>query len=257
MLVVEDNIVNQMYAESLLQGFGCATRIANNGLEAVQAVQETAFDLVLMDCQMPVMDGFAATRRIAEHARAGAVTATPVIALTANAMKGDRERCFEAGMCDYLAKPVREQTLAAVAARWTAPVAAPASSGGVAIAVAPAASGSPPHAPAPARAALAAARATVGQRFGEMVERFAVDMERAVAAMPAAAAAGDLAACARVAHGVKSSAAVLGAAALAEAARDLELLARVEDATAASVAPAARMFAEAFEAVLAELRAAA
>jgi signal transduction histidine kinase/CheY-like chemotaxis protein len=105
-LVTEDNAVNQTLALRLLEKRGHRVRVANNGREALEQLQSHRFDLILMDVQMPVMDGFEATACI----RSGQTTAdaaTPIIALTAHAMKGDRERCLEAGMDGYLAKPVR------------------------------------------------------------------------------------------------------------------------------------------------------
>jgi PAS domain S-box-containing protein len=111
-LLVEDNPVNRQFALAVLKSVGAAVTVAVDGSEAVRMAAAGEHDLILMDCQMPVMDGYEATRRI----RAAGIT-TPVIALTANAMEGDRDRCAAAGMDDYLAKPIRPDTLrAAVAA---------------------------------------------------------------------------------------------------------------------------------------------
>lgn len=109
-LVVEDNAVNQMVVEALLQRLGMAVRVVNDGAEAVAAVEAEHFDVVLMDCQMPVMDGYEATRRI--RSAAHPLARVPIIALTANALTEDRQRCGEAGMDDYLAKPVKGDALA-------------------------------------------------------------------------------------------------------------------------------------------------
>jgi PAS domain S-box-containing protein len=112
-LLVEDNPVNRQFALAVLKSVGAMITVAVDGSEAVRLASESEYDLILMDCQMPVMDGYEATRRI----RAAGIT-TPVIALTANAMEGDRDRCAAAGMDDYLAKPIRPDTLrAAVAAK--------------------------------------------------------------------------------------------------------------------------------------------
>jgi PAS domain S-box-containing protein len=112
-LLVEDNPVNRQFALAVLKSVGAVVSVAIDGGEAVQMACAEPHDLILMDCQMPVMDGYEATRRI----RAAGIT-TPVIALTANAMEGDRDRCTAAGMDDYLAKPIRPDTLrAAVAAK--------------------------------------------------------------------------------------------------------------------------------------------
>jgi PAS domain S-box-containing protein len=112
-LLVEDNPVNRQFAIAVLKSVGAVITVAVDGSEAVRLASEAEHDVILMDCQMPVMDGYEATRRI----RAAGIT-TPVIALTANAMEGDRDRCAAAGMDDYLAKPIRPDTLrAAVAAK--------------------------------------------------------------------------------------------------------------------------------------------
>ena len=103
-LVVEDNLVNQKVAVRTLEMLGCHTEVAENGALAIEALKEREFDVVLMDCQMPVLDGFEATRRIRELEK-NAEKRTPIIALTANAMQGDRERCLQAGMDDYVPKP--------------------------------------------------------------------------------------------------------------------------------------------------------
>jgi PAS domain S-box-containing protein len=112
-LLVEDNPVNRQFALAVLKSVGAVVTVAVDGSQAVKLASEAEHDVILMDCQMPVMDGYEATRRI----RAAGIT-TPVIALTANAMEGDRDRCAAAGMDDYLAKPIRPDTLrAAVAAK--------------------------------------------------------------------------------------------------------------------------------------------
>ena len=107
-LLVEDNFVNQKVAVKFLERLGCSVEVATNGAEGVAAFQARPFDIVLMDLQMPVMDGMAATRKIRELETAGHV---PIIALTANAMSGDRERCEAAGMDGYLTKPIEVDRL--------------------------------------------------------------------------------------------------------------------------------------------------
>lgn len=115
-LVAEDNSVNAMMAEVMLSRAGVASLRASNGLEAVKMWREEKFDLVLMDCEMPVMDGLEAARAIRSEERGG--ESVPIIALTAFAMKGDRERCLAAGMTDYVAKPLRARTLYPLLARY-------------------------------------------------------------------------------------------------------------------------------------------
>jgi two-component system, sensor histidine kinase and response regulator len=103
-LLVEDNPVNQKVAVRLLERMGCSVHVADNGAEGVKAFSENPFDLVLMDLQMPVMDGITATYRIRELE--GSVKSTPIVALTANAMRGQLERCLHAGMNAFLTKPI-------------------------------------------------------------------------------------------------------------------------------------------------------
>ncbi len=115
-LVAEDNEINQKVAVGLLEKLGYRVELADDGHQVVEACRRTRYDAVLMDGQMPEMDGFEATRRIREQE--GDDRRTPIIAMTASAMKGDRERCLEAGMDDYVSKPVTPQTLEAVLKRW-------------------------------------------------------------------------------------------------------------------------------------------
>ncbi|RRU77381.1 MULTISPECIES: ATP-binding protein [Stenotrophomonas maltophilia group] len=117
-LLVEDNTVNQMVAEQLLRVFQCEVRNAADGEQALLALREGAVDVVLMDCQMPVLDGYAATRHWRAEEREAGHTRLPIIAMTANAMAGDRERCLQAGMDDYLSKPIARTTLHALLKRW-------------------------------------------------------------------------------------------------------------------------------------------
>ena len=119
-LIAEDNLVNQQIISQMLESIGCTVTLATNGEEAIHKVQKAEFDLLLMDCQMPVMDGFEASKSLKQMKGTGDLKhgLPPIIALTANAMKGDRERCIEAGMDDYLAKPLREKTLHSMLQKW-------------------------------------------------------------------------------------------------------------------------------------------
>ena len=118
-LLVEDNAVNRMVARAMIEELGCQIVDAETGADALMLVSRQRFDLILMDCQMPVIDGFEAARRIrAQEQNAGATRRMPIIALTANAIAGDRERCLAAGMDDYLTKPFSQRTLLAAIARW-------------------------------------------------------------------------------------------------------------------------------------------
>ncbi len=116
-LVAEDNPVNQAVAQAMLEGFGLRVSIVNNGREAVSKVREEPFDLVLMDCQMPVLDGFSATAEI-RNAERGSGRHMVIVALTANALQGDQDLCLAAGMDDYLAKPFSREQLQALLSRW-------------------------------------------------------------------------------------------------------------------------------------------
>ena len=118
-LLVEDNPVNQRVAQRALQKLAAEVTLANNGAEALERIAETAFDAVLMDCQMPVMDGFTATRRIREReAREGLGIHLPIIALSANVMSEDRENCMAAGMDAHLGKPLEPTQLADCLGRY-------------------------------------------------------------------------------------------------------------------------------------------
>jgi len=117
-LLVEDNPVNQEVAIDLLEQFGCTVEGANDGLEAVKRLTESRYDIVFMDCQMPEMDGYEATRALREYEQP-LNRRTPVVALTANAMEEDRRMCLAADMDDYMTKPVTRRQLAAMLAKWT------------------------------------------------------------------------------------------------------------------------------------------
>ncbi|MEM9379299.1 MAG: ATP-binding protein [Planctomycetota bacterium] len=117
-LVVEDNPVNQVVARKLVEKLGCEVTLASNGQEGLDSAQESEFDLVLMDCRMPVLDGYEATRRLRCREVELGREPVPVVAMTANAMDGDREECIGAGMDDYVTKPVDRRHLAEVIDRW-------------------------------------------------------------------------------------------------------------------------------------------
>jgi PAS domain S-box-containing protein len=116
-LVAEDNIVNQKVAVGQLKKIGYFADVAANGLEVLALLDKVSYDVIFMDCQMPDLDGYETTRRIRQReAKTG--RHTPIIAMTANAMEGDREKCLTAGMDDYIAKPVRVEELKAITAKW-------------------------------------------------------------------------------------------------------------------------------------------
>ncbi|WP_321430679.1 PAS domain S-box protein [uncultured Methanolobus sp.] len=117
-LLVEDNIVNQHVAQSMLQKLGITADVANNGLEAIEALETIPYDLVFMDIQMPEMDGLDACRHIRNKQSSVLDHEVPIIAMTAHAMKGDREKCIEAGMSDYLSKPINLNALSKIIDKW-------------------------------------------------------------------------------------------------------------------------------------------
>jgi len=117
-LLVEDNRINQKVALTMLRKIGYRADSATNGLEAIDALKKTNYDLVFMDCQMPELDGYEATRRIRKFKSEATDYTIPIIAMTAHAMKGDRDKCIEAGMDDYLTKPVKPKDISQMLDKW-------------------------------------------------------------------------------------------------------------------------------------------
>jgi CheY-like chemotaxis protein/HPt (histidine-containing phosphotransfer) domain-containing protein len=217
-LLVEDNPVNQMVARRMLQQMGCEVTAAENGLEAVAKAREDVFDAIIMDCQLPQMDGYQATAEI----RAEETSRVPVIALTAHAIGGERERCLAAGMDDYLSKPLRREALLAALQRWL-----PADAGAGAMAV-------ESDALDPAMIAqLWSLDAGRPGFFRELVGSFAAACNEVIAALPAQIERQDGAEVAALAHRLKGTAANLGATSLSDAGARLERAAREERWTTA------------------------
>ena len=117
-LPAEDNGVNQELALSILESLGCCVKVAANGSQALSALERARYDLILMDIQMPEMDGYEATRRIRLQEDLNVEERVPIVALTANALPGDREICLNAGMDDFLSKPFTQNELITVLKRW-------------------------------------------------------------------------------------------------------------------------------------------
>ncbi len=119
-LLVEDNLTNQIVAKGLLNLYGVDVSVAENGQEAIEMVKSMRFDLIFMDCQMPILDGYEATKRIRQLIDAKTPADVPIIALSANAMKGEEEKCFDSGMDDYVAKPISQDKVEAALVKWFA-----------------------------------------------------------------------------------------------------------------------------------------
>ena len=212
-LIADDNPVNQKIAAAMLKKFGIASDSVNNGIEVVLAVDRRPYDLILMDCQMPEMDGYEATREIRLREANG--RRTPIVALTASPFEGDRERCFAAGMDGYLPKPLRESHLIPILAQWM-----------------PSTVDDNPL----AASAFDNLRAMPGGGDALIRELAALYLEDAPARLEAirrAVAAGDGAALFSAAHGLKSGSANIGAVHVQELAARLEDLGRRGDLAAA------------------------
>jgi signal transduction histidine kinase/DNA-binding response OmpR family regulator len=230
LLIAEDNAMNQEILLAMLEDTGYAVRLARNGRVALEMLDTEDFDAVLMDCQMPEMDGFEATRRLrAREAERGA-RRLPVIALTANAIRGDRERCLEAGMDDYLSKPVGRDPLLAALDRRLRRGNAPAAN-----APAPVAENDAPALldPAPLAALRKMQRPGRPDLVAKVLELFRRDAPALIGQMHDAAATGDLETLRRAAHTAKANAANIGAARFSAACRQIENLARDGDLAAA------------------------
>ena len=220
-LLVEDNPVNLQVARRLIGLLGLEVDVAEDGRAALERLGDASHDLVLMDCQMPVMDGYAATRaRRALESERG-LPRLPIIAMTANAMVGDREKCLAAGMDDYLTKPLDRRLLESTLVRWL-PTGA---STRATIAAAPTVPAPSPVAETSAAIDEAVVRDlldVMGDDFGGLVQVFLEDAPRLIGSLRSAALRGDIDTFGATAHSLKSSSANLGARRLAELARDAE-----------------------------------
>lgn len=250
LLLVEDNPVNLLVAQKLLSALGFSCETAANGDIALKRMQVEHFDLILMDCQMPVLDGYAATRRWRElEAKRAEAGRLPIVAMTANAMAGDRQRCLDAGMDDYLAKPVSREQLEGCLHRWlpdrmnfvlrnaalVAPMEAapPTPMPTVATARAPA-----PSFPVLDQTMLEELREIAGDETTRIISIFLEDAPRLIGTLEKAAAVPDLDAMRDAAHTLKSSSANVGAMALSAAAKRVELGARARKLERPAVAVA-------------------
>ncbi|MDH3602863.1 MAG: response regulator, partial [Candidatus Tectomicrobia bacterium] len=258
-LLTEDNPVNQEVTLGMLENLNCQVDIANHGGEAVAAVEHTAYDLILMDCQMPEMDGFEATRAIREREELTTQPRVPIIALTANAFDSDRKQCLASGMDDYLSKPVSLEQLHMVLARWLP--ARPASDASPASAklspptlLQPDPAFSPVHLDHKTlenlRALQQQGRPDILQR---VIQTYFANVHGLVDTLREAVSQNDATALQRTAHALKSSSGNVGALTLAAQCKELEAIGRAHDMTAAAEALAA--FETEYTAVCGELEA--
>jgi PAS domain S-box-containing protein len=220
-LLVEDSRINQAFVEEVLAQIECDVTTVSNGQEALDALKSGRhFDLVLMDCQMPVMDGFEATRRICAMKESGDVRkGLPVIALTANAMKGDRQRCMEAGMDDYITKPVRKKDLKEKIYFWI-------KKKEISVTEDDGEASENSDDAIVDYALLEEARALLKDKFDLLLGHYIEDVENYIREIETAAADGDMEAAIRPAHTIKSTSKRMGALRLANLAKDIELEAK-------------------------------
>ena len=237
-LVVEDNPVNQELASRMLEHLGCIAVVAKDGREALSLLQRDSFDAVLMDCQMPNMDGFEATAEIRHDEAIERVDRRlPIIALTAGAVEGDREKCLAAGMDDYLSKPFSLEQLERALRRWL-----------------PALAGlepTEPHVDAKVIEGILTLGGGGPELLGRMVELYMQDAPERIAAIRDGMARGDGRTAARAAHALKSACANVGAAALVELCKRLESHCR--DGATAGAEPLADAIEDEFARVAADL----
>jgi two-component system, sensor histidine kinase and response regulator len=218
-LLVEDNVVNQEVGRRMLESLGCSVHVAEDGRAAVEIARNATYDAILMDMQMPVMDGLEATRAIrvfeaGRNALRDTPLRTPIVALTANAMAGDRDACLDAGMDDYLAKPLSRTSLATVLARWLRARTLPD----------PVTAETLPVLDGEALAAIRALDPANGDAVvAQVLDSWLSSTPGLVEQIRSGSARGDAATASRAAHSIKSSSASVGAMRLADAARALEL----------------------------------
>jgi CheY-like chemotaxis protein/HPt (histidine-containing phosphotransfer) domain-containing protein len=238
-LLVEDNPVNREVAMGLLELLGCHVDSAEDGRQALEVSATSAYDLIFMDCQMPIMDGFTATARIRERERQTQAARTPIIALTANAMDGDRDRCLAAGMDDYLSKPFSQDQMREMLSRWlsqtdhsslqrdqttTPSEAVPESSAPTTQAEQRESSGVVDYSAwSPIRMLK---RPGHPDPLGKLLARYVEDSRKLVDQLRQAIASNDPATLHAVAHRLKSSSATLGALTVAARCKELEALGR-------------------------------
>jgi CheY-like chemotaxis protein len=222
-LLVEDDATNQQLARAMLTKLGLMVDVADNGRQGLHAVFGSHYDAVLMDCQMPEMDGFEATAGIRRQEQLQGLPRIPIIAMTANAMEGDRERCLEAGMDDYLSKPVKRGRLAETLRGWLPGPTRPTGSGAETMTQTEAPS---PRTPAVDKAVLVELREIMEDAFPELIQTYLRDTPTRLIAIRDAIGQSDADALRAAAHTMKSSSANLGAMPLSALSKELEALGR-------------------------------
>ncbi len=243
-LLVEDSPINQMVAIDLLENMGHRVDTANNGAVALEMLRTKEYDLVLMDCQMPVMDGYTATAKVRDPAVGALQPGIRIVAMTAHAMRGDKEKCLAAGMNDYISKPVQVDRLKQVIGLWG-------NAKGAGLRARPAEAGGFPAGALPKADGLRVeeAMARLGNDaalYRKLLERFASGYGNAGKALRSLLAGSDLPEAERMAHTIKGLAGGLGAPDLVKAAAGLEALCR-ERAAAAKRFAALDIFTESLQ----------
>ncbi|GAB2862083.1 hypothetical protein GCM10027277_33310 [Pseudoduganella ginsengisoli] len=232
-LLVEDNQFNQQIGQEILEGTGATVCLASNGVEALELLRQTDFDCILMDLQMPLMDGLETTRRIRADAQLANI---PVLAMTATATTEARMRCIDAGMNDFISKPVQPALMYRTVAKWL-PQCAP--------------QGAVPAQPVPVTQAAAGSEAAVFdfsvlagllgddvQKVRKFAYKFLLSSQEGLRDMEAALARGEVQAVRELGHRIKSAARSVGAFRMADVCQDLEFLAQGEAASEAAFAGA-------------------
>ena len=234
-LVADDNLTNRQVAQGLLQRMGITAEAVASGMEALEQLRATAYDLVLMDVQMPELDGFATTRLVREIAPQELNHGIHVVAMTAHAMSGDRQRCLDAGMNDYVAKPISPRSMSAMIERWLHRSVATGQGGGIPASNLPDSPASPGQPIPPHQSAFLGTEALI-QRLMDDEELartvalgFLDDIPKQLSKLQEFVDCDDFTSAARQAHSIKGASASVGGSALAALAHAMEESCRAQD----------------------------
>lgn len=227
-LIVEDNVVNQKVTSAMLKHFGIKTDIAENGQVALDKLRHKKFDIVLMDCQMPVMNGFDTTREIRQFGNAETTKDVPVLAMTANVSPDAMTKCYDSGMNDVIAKPVELDTLSEKLTKWLGTAAGASDS-----------TGSEQNAENSfevleavfAKKTIQELSELMGESFSSVYEAYATSLEEQISALQSAVDGDDAAAAATIAHTLKGSSANVGASEFSDLCKQLMEQARTGNLT--------------------------